>query len=182
MFPSLNLLPPERKKEIQRTGILLLVHEIILFVFIAVIFGSSLLLGARLILEQRFREIVIENVPGATKITYLNRDVLNLNKRLGTLEEISSKSPFWSDLMLEIVTHTPPQINYKSLNLLDTSINLLDTRTINLSGTAQTRDALINFKKELESSAYIAKVDLPLQYLVKTQDIDFTLDLIINLP
>ena len=141
-----------------------------MFVFIAVIFGSVLLLGARLILEQKFRELVIENVPGAAKITHLNRDILNLNKRLGALEEISSKSSFWSEVILEIVTRTPPQISYRSLNLLDTG-------TIQLSGTAKTRDELMNFKKALESSAYIAKTDLPLQYLVKTQDNDFNLEI-----
>lgn len=173
MLPSLNLLPTEHKKEIRRAKMFLFIHEIILFIFIAIVLGSATLLAARLMLEQKFREVVIEKTPGTTKISRLNRNIQNINQRLIALEEITQKSATWSDTILKIITQTPPQINYKSFSIFE-------DKSIKLHGTADTRDALMNFKNTLESSDYIASVDLPLRYLVKTQDIDFNLKIILS--
>ncbi len=49
--------------------------------------------------------------------------------------------------------------------------------SISLSGTARTRDALVNFSKALSSDASFKNVSLPVSALAKSKDIPFTLSI-----
>lgn len=48
---------------------------------------------------------------------------------------------------------------------------------ITISGTADTRDELLSFKKVLESETFFSFVDLPVSNLAKNRDIDFSISI-----
>jgi len=166
MIPSLNLLPPQKKREHERIKALLLAHEIILFLFITLVLGAVTLLSARLILEQRYREAILEVVPGSSKIIRINRDIRSLNQELTLLATITRPALFWTPFLTSLTKQTPPGIALQSMTLNNES-------GFHLSGNAATRDDLIAFKTLLEHSPAVRTVDLPLQYLVEEHDIHF---------
>jgi hypothetical protein len=51
------------------------------------------------------------------------------------------------------------------------------TTSIGLEGNAKTRDGLLAFKSRLEKTDLFSKVDFPIDLLVKTKDIDFSMTL-----
>lgn len=169
MITHLNLLPPSQKQELKRTRTFLLIHEVVLFIFIAVALGSALLFTARALLEHKFREVVLEQVPGKTKVTKINRDIHDLNQRLLTLNQLTSKTYQWSPMLIELTEKTPANIRLLALEMDAKGI-------IKIRGSAKTRDDLIAFKETLEQSSYMQNIDLPLRFLIDEHDITFVIE------
>jgi len=173
MIPTLNLLSPKDQTEIKRSKFLLIIHEMLLLMFIVSVIGSATLLSARLILEQRFREVIIEEVPGTDKVIRINRDIKNFNQRIAALERITASARNQFPILLELTEITPPDAAY---NL----VNIREDDAIVLKGTAETRDTLLKLKSNLEMSASFKNIRLPLQNLIGNPPLDFTIDAQIN--
>lgn len=174
MIPALNLLDPKRKLEVKRTKTLLLLHEILLFIFIITVAGSAALLSARIILEQKFREAVLEQVPGTVKLAKLNRDIQTINQRLSRINLLTSGYMFWPPAFLELLKLTPDEIQWNALNISENGEFVL-------TGTSHTRNGLVRFKDQLSASQHISGLDLPLRYLVEKQNNIFTLEAVLDI-
>ena len=170
MVPALNLLSPQEKHALKRTKLLLLIHEVLFFLFIMVTLGSIILFGARLLLEKKFNEISIAEIPGAPKIAVLNRDIRVINEKLSELSALTANFHPWSPSIIELIRHTPKGITWEALNLRT------DGHAI-LRGKATTRDELANFRTMLQTDPTITSIDLPLQYLVPTHNIEFAIEI-----
>lgn len=168
MIPSLNLLALPQKQELKRMKFLLLMHEILLFIFIAISVGASTILAARIILERKFEEIVRTEIPGAAKIARLNRDIRTINGRLTRLDQLTSSFSARSEVIARIVEKVPPGISWNAL------IAEQDDKII-ISGRAQKREELIQFKEHLLALPLVKTLDLPLSFLVKEKQLDFTI-------
>lgn len=68
-----------------------------------------------------------------------------------------------------------PGVSLKGFEYTYTASSSVDVR---VTGLAQTRDALINFKKKVESNSYVAKVELPVSDLAKSRDLTFIMRII----
>lgn len=173
MIPTLNLLSPKDQDEMRRAKLLLIIHEVLLLLFMAAVLGAATLLGARLILEQRFREVIIEEVPGTEKVARLNRDIQHINQRIALIERLTSNFAYQFPSLKELAELTPPGISYNLLNLREDG-------TLTMKGTANKRADLLELKSLLEQSPRFLDITLPLQYLIGQQNIDFGLDARIN--
>lgn len=175
MIPLLNLLSPEDKKKISRRKLLLLLHEILLLFFILTAIGSSVLLAARLILEQKFYEVNAADTPSSPKIAILNRDIRNINKALVNYNHIASRSVNITPFITELIKQTPLQIQWEQFSLREDN-------NVNLRGIALSRDGLIQFKQNLENLPFVKNINLPLQYLVSgDKDIKFAVDFMLRI-
>lgn len=175
MIPILNLLSPQQKKEMALAKTLLIVHEMLLLIFIVVTVGSSILLGARLMLEQKFRATMLEQAPGSAKITKMNREVTQINLRLSALNRVSSSFSPWTAFITNLLKATPDGVEWKALQ-----VNSED-RGLILTGFAPTRDALLKLRDNLSQLPYLSELNLPLHYLIDNNNIDFVLDAKINI-
>src|SRR3989338_549707 len=173
MIPFLNLLPSAQQQELYRTKTLLFVHEIMLFLFVVVSFGSGALLDARAILEQKFQEVTLTAIPGSSKIAILNRDITVLNQDLSLLTNLAGGFTPWSPVFHDLIARTPPRVYW-------TSLVINQEGTAMLSGKAEARDELAKFKTTLQDSPYFQTVDLPLKYLSAKENIEFTIELKFN--
>lgn len=167
MIPALNLIAEPLKKELRRVKTLLLLHEALLFLFIIIAIGSVFLLGARVLLEQRYRQAVIEYTPGTAKITIINREITNINQRILRLNQISGAMEYKSPLILDLVKRTPAGVQWSSLTLNSDG-------TATLSGIANKRQNLVAFQDNLSDSPFIRGLHLPLRYLVPDENVVFT--------
>lgn len=170
MIPALNLLPADQKKDIKYTRTFLLLHEILLFAFIAVVISSALMLTARIMLENKFQSITIENIPGATRVAKLNRDITRINQQLTQIKGVARNYVKLSALVADLSDRTPQDVNWHTFQILENN-------KILITGVAQNRDSLIAFQSRLEQSPYIRTLDLPLQYLTAGKDNPFKLEI-----
>ena len=169
----INLLPLQEKREAARMHRLSLIYEILIIWFIFTVVASTAALYARLTLEKKFMQILLESIPGSQKISSLNREIEDVNNKLQILNLTSAEAKRWSELLLAFGRHMPPTIELNSL------IALPDD-ALSISGTAKTRADLISFKDTLATLPLFTEVDLPLRYLVKDNNIIFNLKIIIN--
>ena len=83
-----------------------------------------------------------------------------------------------SDIVESVVSHRKSSITLSSLEVSRPSPATVSAR---ISGVALTRDALVAFKKELESDARFTKVELPVSDLAKSKNIRFSMSLSIKI-
>ena len=81
----------------------------------------------------------------------------------------------FGDVLARVLLHKPPQVKLTSFQVTKIPVEgaLPTSVEVVLQGKAATRDALVTFKKELESDVGISGVDLPLSDLAKSKDILF---------
>lgn len=171
MIPSLNLLPPLYKKEFRRTERLLLVYELLLLAFMTAAVGSGMLYLARTTLEQKLQEATLAELPGSSKISALNHDIKDINQALTNLAQVASNTSRVSPTIVEILKRTPPDIRLNSLALAENN-------TLVIQGIARERADLTKLRNALETSPYVVRVNLPLQYFAEKFQVEFTAEII----
>ncbi|MBI4135343.1 PilN domain-containing protein [Candidatus Uhrbacteria bacterium] len=169
MIPALNLLSPEQKKEVKHSRIFFLIHEMLLFIFIATVLSAAALLSARLMLEDKFQAIILESTPGTTRIAKVNRDIHAINQQITQLQRVASGYVRWSPLLRDFSARTPKTVRWQNLQL--------ENQKILLAGIAETRNALLEFQNNLEQSPYVKALDLPLRYLTTGENNPFMLEI-----
>jgi|GEM_PF-987668 len=174
MMPYLNLLSPADQKEVTRVRVLLLTHEIILFIFIFISIGSAGLLLARTLLEQKFQQTLLEKIPGSKEVAILNRDIRIINKQTLLIDRAIKLYHPWSPILVELATLTPPSVQIETMQIQNGA-------TMLMRGHANTREELLTFKDRLEKSPYTVRLVIPLQSLAQDQDITFTVERTLNI-
>ena len=92
----LNLLPPAQKQTLGRVKTLTLVQELLIIFFVFILLSSSAAFYARLTLERKFAQTILESAPGSRKIAELNRDIEQTNLRLRALQTSYKETLLWS--------------------------------------------------------------------------------------
>lgn len=102
--------------------------------------------------------------------------ILTLNAVTETGMSLLAQTPTWSTVLDEITLRTPDEITITMLAAPGF------TEKITLSGTAETRNALNNYKKSLQESPLFTEIDLPLTNLGEKRDIPFALSFYLKDP
>ncbi len=79
-----------------------------------------------------------------------------------------------------IVERKIPLISINSFQLTRPTSLASTTVDVLIQGKAATRDALVNFKKNLEKDTFAIKSDLPISDLAKSKDIPFTIKITVE--
>ncbi len=171
MHPSLNLLSPIDKKKLRQMHLLLTLYEAVLLIFIMVTIGSAAMFFARAMLEGKLQEVTLSEIPGSSKLTTITRDIHTVNKTITHLERSIKNVNYWSPRILDILAHTPPGIRFNSLNMDEES-------KVTIQAVARTRSDLTAFRDALGTSPSITRIDLPLQYFVEKEQVEFTITIV----
>lgn len=168
MLPNLNLLAPSTKKLLRRANVLLLVYEIIFLFFITSLLASTILLVARIMLEGRFQQIVSGGIPGEQKVAQINRNIRQINKKVSVLQNLTSGFPFLSPTIDDLRGASPQGVKWNSLTIDDRGAAII-------TGVAEKREDLIAFQNKLEALPQVQNIELPLQYLISENYLQFTI-------
>ena len=99
----------------------------------------------------------------------------DLNKKLALIEKIKTDKYYVSQKIInEIISEKMSDIKINSIAYQN---DLVKGKTININGTASSRDRLLLFRKNLEENTAFKKVDLPVSNFVKGSNIQFFLNL-----
>lgn len=172
---KINLLPPEKKELIRRVrNFRLLVFQCVQLGLLAVlVFVIVYGIQWALLFNQRSegndseagqRAIV------AKQVAEYQETVSGMNRRIGQVEKMRAEHISWSRLLDRLEKLVPEKL---FLNHVGT-----DNYAVSLSGQAETRDILLDFRDRLTRDDCMTDVQMPLSNLFVQQQVDFQMTFI----
>lgn len=170
---TLNLLPPNKKRELQLAQLYTIIKNLIILILLLTTLIAIILLFTKMILQNHFNKIV-EQTTLTTKFSRLfNQDIKTFNQQLTEVEGIQKNYIPWTNFFIVFSQVVPDDIGISNLTI--------NQNKILISGLAKTRVKLLEFKDNLENSDLFSEVVVPLENILKKENIDFSIKANINL-
>ncbi|MFA5021460.1 MAG: hypothetical protein WC508_00050 [Patescibacteria group bacterium] len=173
---SLNLIPPQKKEELNLRQFYIVIKNLTIIFLLFTIFIAVVLMIAKITLQNNFNEVVANSTLTTKYGRILNTDIENFNKQLSLVNKIQGSYFSWTSFMNKFILIIPDNVSLYNLNIESSEEN-----QIIINGFAKTRDNLLKFKSNLESFSLLSDIDIPLDYLLKKENIDFQVEGKINL-
>lgn len=162
----LNLISPEQKKLLKTKQLFLLFRNIS-----GLILFSVIILSITLILTNYSLGLSAEftlNNPLGMKLN--ENEIKKINSQLKNIVEIQDKHIYWPEIITPLIKLVPPNIE---LTNFDIDYN---TKMVNISGAAMTRNDYLNLITALENNDNIDNLQTPLENLLSKENINFSLN------
>lgn len=162
----LNLLPPTVKENVRLMRLYIVLKNSIIGLLMIAIFVATVLLIAKVILQNTFNEIVAQTTITNTVDRVFNKDITRFNNRLTALEEAQKKFAPHSQTLAKVFAQIPSNIVLSDISIVDNKLFII--------GNAATRDNLLAFQSAIDSLEFIDELTIPLEFLLSREDINFT--------
>lgn len=175
----LNLLSPDKKKNLAAEVGFSQVKKALLILIISCITGISMTVAVRVLLTHELHTIE-SDISSATESLTTNGDdtaeiiIKKINDKGTQLTQIQSSYVSWSSLLYQLGQTPNNNIQLKSLQFNQ------DDGTFDVQGYAKTRDDLLVFKEALEQLPFLQNINSPISNLIKKEDITFQFTGIFN--
>ncbi|OGY43420.1 MAG: hypothetical protein A2729_04590 [Candidatus Buchananbacteria bacterium RIFCSPHIGHO2_01_FULL_39_14] len=170
---TLNLLPPVKKQEFHLTQLYLMIKDLIILILLITIIIAIALLMTKLILQNHFNQIVAQTTMTTRYANIFNKDIKEFNQDLGAVISIQKNYHDWVEFFIQLNQLIPADVGLYNLSIKDNKILI--------TGLAKTRQNLIQLKENFEESNLFAEVAIPLENLLKKDNVDFTFKATINI-
>jgi hypothetical protein len=169
-----NLLPKDTKKNLRNEYVMRMLSTALFLMATAVGIGAASLLPTYISISSALDEakIVDQKEGSATESSPL-QELARTAVLLQTLNTKLSAEPM-TEIMQGIIAVHPDGIQITGITFDR------DPLTFSLKGNATTRDALVTYKKALESHDRVTHVSSPISDLAKSSDLEFTLTLTLS--
>jgi len=164
---TLNLIPPSKKKELLLTQLYVGIKNLIIFILLISIIVAILLLSTKAILENYFGKIIEETTLVTKYANTFNQDIRQFNGEINALAKIQDDHIDWLVFLADLSEITPSDVAVNHVGI--------EKNKILINGTAKTRSVLLEFRDALAHSEVFTDVDLPLEYQLKREDIEFSI-------
>src|SRR3989338_8766534 len=178
---TINLIPTNKKEEIRLSEVDIVIKNLIISLLLFIITVAIILLVSKMILQNTFNRIVADTTLTTRYGNIFSNDIKIFNQRLRAVEKIQKKYIPWTNFIFSFVNLVPEDISIATLNLEAEAKNEEDNNTVTISGTAKTREKLLQFKANLENSALFSSIDIPLENLLKKEGVNFNIKAKFNL-
>lgn len=174
---TLNLIPTQKKNDLRLANFYIVVKNLIISILIIITTVAIVLLVSKIILQNMFNEIVAQSTLTTRYGNIFSGEIKIFNERLNGVKKIQGEYISWSKFISDFAKLVPTDIIVSNLVL---SISEKDGNKIIISGLAKDREKLLNFKDNLEDSSLFDNVNVPLENLLKKEEINFSLKADIN--
>jgi|WetSurMetagenome_2_1015567.scaffolds.fasta_scaffold183677_2 hypothetical protein len=171
---NLNLIPPYREEEIQKSKRFRLIVKLEMFIVAFVLVFFIFLFSLGYILDLNLKTVSNEIESSREKkqldnIKKYDEEFSQANAEFLKIEKINNDQLYWSTLYLKLSQSIIPGISMQSLATKDYAVFLV--------GKADSRENLVTFKDNLGKESCFSEINLPLSDLVSKGNIDFQMDL-----
>ncbi len=166
----LNLLSQSKKEELKFKKVHILLKDFLLTILIFAILIAIILEGANLILVNIFNDTVFSTSLVNTDYKLFKTDIEKMNVMLTNVKKIQKDYIYSDDLFLEITNLIP-----ENITLYNLSVNIENKKTT-FRGMAKTRDGLLKFQENLETSPIFTNIQAPISNILKKENIDFYIE------
>jgi len=173
-----NLLPKQEKQALVKLYRKRFVAVVLIFIACAAIMGSILILPAFFLAETTERalteKLAMLNQQETSELQRsLGQSVGDINMKLGVFKENIKSSPLIADFIDPMLSVKSPSIHLTHFTYaVDATSGKV---TMDISGTADTRQALTAFAERVRVLDGIAEVTVPITSFIKDQNVTFTL-------
>lgn len=163
----LNLLSPHKREKLKSLVRFLFIKKLLeMGIFTVALLAITHLLGW-LMLTQTVNDLASSSLLVNRDFTHYNQEIKKINTTFKQLTLAAQEFIPLTPKILDIANTLPPDIQLSSISI-DRATNSLV-----ISGTAKTRNALLNYSKELGTIAWIDTVSAPRSQLLQKENISF---------
>lgn len=182
MIKEINLLPPDRRRNLEREAFLRALQRmgrnVLLALLLVTVLGVGSLVAVKSIAaaEERAQDFnVREQVEEFRNL----RDAIAVdNERLKLMLTQTEGRVLWSARLQELLDTLPPGVHVARLQGNDHP----PLRQLVFSGTAVTRNALIVLERRLQELAWVERVEAPVSNLINRTDAEYVFTVRIKVP
>lgn len=165
----LNLLPPEKKKLLNRLYLALYLRIIIeILLLYSLIIAISLIL-ANYLLQSSLTSIQVQTTALDPIYSKINQEIKTANQQLKNVDLAQQAWQPWGPRLAQLFATTSSSISLSTLNLS------ADRQILLLQGLAKTREALLAFKEQLAQLPWLEEFEIPVSSLTLKENVPFTL-------
>lgn len=164
---KLNLLPPHQRDYLKYERTYLYLRTVVFMILTFTIITSTFVLGAKLILQDNFSELLASSTRLNDKNQTVDRQVAQLNHTLQGAERIQADFIKWSNVIIGLTAAIPGNVQLSYLNV-DRS-----TKVLTLSGLAQRREDYLELEANLKMLPYLELPETPLANILQRTDVKF---------
>ncbi len=170
MLAHINLLPPNKKKDLRRTFVLSHALSLSAVISLFAVVITLTLGGVYMQLYSNEQTMQVSNDPSSNEYESLTLEITAMNEYSKRLHETLEDRQNWSNLFKEIGSMVPDKVGLERV-----SVNRDGHLTI--AGFGLTRESVLDFKASLAASDKFTEVRLPLDNLLQKTDVRFEFDI-----
>jgi Tfp pilus assembly protein PilN len=171
---TLNLIPRQQKEILKNNKLYQLIREAVMLLFLFASVVSIMMLLSRFFLEHQLADLAQRNAASIRSNEATNQRISNINSKISIVDSIQKNFQPTAPLLAAIANATPENIKLEQIRFFRQQL------TLEISGSAKTRNDLLELKKSLSEAAWIKSFDLPLSSLVDKENNKFNIKIIID--
>lgn len=169
---QINLLSPLKQKHVLNLYIFLFVKFIFILLLITTISIGIILGGASFLLNESVQQITLYSNSVDKEFNAVNKEILRVNTSLKQIDFATTLEKTWSRQILAILKQVnPPAVSLSGLAVSN------EGSIITMQGKAQNRGAILDFQSHLKQVDFIEDASLPLENLIRENNIEFQITL-----
>lgn len=173
---TLNLLPSNKKKQLKNQRLYSAIKEAVVLIILFTSIIAIMLWVSRYYLEKQLADLIVTNSLQLKSQEQTALKIQTINNKLKTIDNLQKNRYHLGQLIQQLTTITPASISYNQIRFF------FQQKTIELSGTAKTRNDLLSLKNSLETTKWIKKINLPMDNLVNKENNQFQITIELNEP
>lgn len=169
----LNLLPKNKKLELGLTQLYITIKNVIILILVITILVAISLLITKAALQNHFTTVVNQSTLTTQYATSFSQGVKSFNQKMMAVEKVQADYIAWTEFLIIFYELIPEEIAIFTLDV--------NSSKIHITGIAQTRENLLLLKSNFEQSTLFKSIDVPLNDLLKKENLDFNLRADVNI-
>lgn len=167
MSLHLNLLSPDKKKNFGNIIRFLFIKEMMEFIILTVSLLAMMYLFAWWVITQAMMDVVSSALLINRETPPVNREIADINKKSRNVYLSSQDFARVTEKIIQFANALPGDIKVTGIDI--------DRKksTVSISGSAATRDALLNFQRVIAEITWIQTASAPSSQLFQKENISF---------
>lgn len=166
-FIKINLLPERKKENLQKLIRFIFFKEMLEVMFLVSSFIAMTMLWGWILLQEQYNYLSQSALLVNKEFSKYNQEVRKINF---IVKSLNTSNQNWFPLtpkLNELITKLPADIKLSTINLNR------ESGVFQISGTAKTRDGLLNFQSSLKSYDWLSDFQTPTSQLFEKENISF---------
>lgn len=166
---DVNLLSPFKKGKLEQLVSFIFVKEMLAMILLTATLIAIAITWSYIVLQENFNNLAESAALVNKEFSQYNLETRRLNALAKNLNQAATGYTRLVPPILNLAACLPPDIKINGLQMNR------DSDKIFISGTAQTREALLRYQGTLKSIEWLTEVDTPISQLFQKTDINFTI-------
>lgn len=166
-FIAINLLPTRKKENLRKLIRFIFFKEILEVVLLVAAFIAMTMLWGWILLQEQYNYLSQSALLVNKEFSKYNQEVRKINFVIKSLNTSNQNWVALSPKIKELTDKMPADIKLSSININH------GTGIFQISGTAKTREALLNFQNSLKSYDWLSDFQTPTSQLFQKENISF---------